>query len=164
MSLLIRKVARAKWETVPHLSVDAIAAYAVTSDLRTTGNTLSFWEVSGLETLEEAIVAIASAYQRIEKLDVIWLEKSAVAAQELRLSKSPGRTAATHMMQAHADLIDLDLDALGAVARLVSVACRNGRSKRYSKKAIADLLVAASRAGTLNQAEMHPELLRELSL
>jgi hypothetical protein len=41
--VLARKVARAKWEPRSDLGDGTIAADAVTADLRTTENTLSFW-------------------------------------------------------------------------------------------------------------------------
>ena len=43
---LIRKIARAKWESKDDLSKEEIPADAVTVDLRTSDNVLSFWNAN----------------------------------------------------------------------------------------------------------------------
>ena len=43
MSVLARKISRAKWEATKDLGDGEIQADAVSADLRTMGNTLSFW-------------------------------------------------------------------------------------------------------------------------
>lgn len=72
---LARKITRAKWDTGQGLSAGEISADAVTSDLRTKENTLSFWncrtETNG--DVEDAVLAIAAAGDRLDRLDVVWL-------------------------------------------------------------------------------------------
>ena len=58
-----------------------IPADAVTADLRTNGNSLSFWECGDGKKpdVEGAVLALASAQDRLEKVEMVW-----VAVEELR--------------------------------------------------------------------------------
>ena len=69
MPVLARKIARAKWEPKPELGNDEIAADAVTADLKTTGNTLSFWrcESSSAADLQREIVKSCTILLRVNR-------------------------------------------------------------------------------------------------
>lgn len=71
---LARKITRAKWVDA-HLNSGEIPADAVTVDLRTRNNTLSFWQCGDAteEELDEAVLALAAAAQRVESIDIVWL-------------------------------------------------------------------------------------------
>ncbi len=73
---LARKITRAKWKTREELSAGEISADAVTADLKTQGNALSFWQchTATNSDVEEAALAIAAARDRVARLDVVWLE------------------------------------------------------------------------------------------
>lgn len=64
---LARKITLSKWEARHGLSEEEIAADAVTADLRTQKNSLSFWrcrtETDG--DVEKAVLAIAAAGRRV---------------------------------------------------------------------------------------------------
>lgn len=77
---LARKISLAKWSKKSELEVGEIPADAVTADLRTQDNAL-FWRCGDGERveIEEAALAIAAAWERVDKIDVVWL-----AADELR--------------------------------------------------------------------------------
>ena len=65
MAVLARKISRAKWEASDDLGEGEIQADAVSADLRTTGNTLSFWRcTSASETdLQRVILALTAAHR-----------------------------------------------------------------------------------------------------
>ena len=83
---LARKVSLAKWSKKDELAEGEIPADAVTADLRTQDNKLSFWRCGNGEGIEvnEAVLALAAAGTRVDKIDVVWL-----AVDELR---SDGQT------------------------------------------------------------------------
>ena len=91
---LARKIAWGKWEPKPDLSNEEIPADAVTGDLRTHENSLSFWRCH-TETnsdVEEAALAIAAAGNRIDKIDIVWLVDDELRADGQTLRNSDGRT------------------------------------------------------------------------
>lgn len=66
----------AKWCSRNGLESDEISADAVTADLRTRDNTLSFWQCDGTDhEVEEAALAIAAAGNRVDRLDIVWISK-----------------------------------------------------------------------------------------
>ena len=70
-----RKITRAKWMRHPELSAGEIAADAVTADLRTSGNALSFWRCGSAAEVEveRVALAMAAAGDRIDRLDLVWI-------------------------------------------------------------------------------------------
>ena len=70
---LIRKITRAKWGLKQGLSSEEIPADAVTVDLRTKENSLSFWKCKSdsRENIKEVALAIVAAGNSVERLDLI---------------------------------------------------------------------------------------------
>ena len=56
----------------PELSVREIAADAVTADLRTSGNALSFWRCGSAAATEVERVALATAPPETASTDLTW--------------------------------------------------------------------------------------------
>ena len=71
MSLLVRKINRAKWLQTDIAHGDDISADAITNCMKTTSNRLSVWEVESEARIEEAALAIAS-YNGIVNPNVIY--------------------------------------------------------------------------------------------
>ena len=128
MTVLTRKITRAKWEASEALGKGEIPADAMSADLRTTGNTLSFWNCATGEDHEirKAVLALASVAERADRMDVAWIEKAAVDEHGIATMRTPGRTPVDCLQETHVDLIRLDVRRLGRVAELVSEAIDNG--------------------------------------
>ena len=89
---LARKITRAKWVDA-HLDSGEIPADAVTADLRTRNNALSFWQCGDAteEELDEAVLALAAAAQRVESIDIVWLSYDELRTDGQRLDVTAGR-------------------------------------------------------------------------
>ena len=152
MSFVARMINRAKWQPSPDLGEDAIAADAVTGDLRTTANTLSFWDADdGTEPpIQEAALALAAGRDRLDKLDIAWLEVASLEGAGLTFEKTAGDTPVVDLRERHRDLVRLDLVRLGAVGQIVARAVRaENRFRRLTRAQVLALLVKAVRAGRL---------------
>ena len=129
---LARKITRAKWDTGQELSAGEISADAVTSDLRTKENTLSFWncrtETNG--DVEDAVLAIAAAGDRLDRLDVVWLAYDELQADGQTFRNTGGRTPVRELADRHVDVCKLDYTRLGKVARRVVAAIEDKRYRR----------------------------------
>ncbi|MDE0554264.1 MAG: hypothetical protein OXI24_08630, partial [Candidatus Poribacteria bacterium] len=121
---LARKISRAKWETKEELSEGEISADAVTADLRTNDNMLSFWRCgSGMKAqVEDAALAIAAASDRVDKLDIVWVDEDELKTDGQTLEDTPGRTHVTELIDRHVDVCQLDYVRLGNVAHHVLTA------------------------------------------
>lgn len=160
MSVLARKIARAKWEQKPELSAREIAADAVTADLRTTDNTLSFWRcpTAAPDDLKRAVLALAAEADRLDRLDVVYLEEKAVNDAGLTTSDTLGKTPVVSLRELHVDVVRLDLVRLGAVARMVADAHRTNATLSMTKKDVLDLVVSAVRGKLVGIEDLKGEM------
>ena len=150
---LVRKIARAKWDKTRNasrgLADEEISADAVTGDLRTREDTLSFWrcrtEAEGdvEDAVEDAALAIAAAGERLDKLDLVWMADNELQADGHTLKDTEGRTPVAELAKHHVDICQLDYFRLGKVAMRVVAAIEDERCRRLSKAHVKGLLVKA---------------------
>lgn len=131
MSLLVRKISRAKWPTdfensnLHNLRADALA------DLKTTNDGLSFWEIDSVSDVEKAILALAtgSRVDDIVTVNVVYFEFKDFTNKNLSVvnDEEGGDTAITSLKRKHHNLINLDFKSLSTVAEMVvdALKCEN---------------------------------------
>ena len=169
MGYIVRKISRAKWEPKEELGVDAIAADAVTADLRTTGNCLSFWECSdpnNREELKEIALALATPANResdrVDKIDLAWIERKAVEGKGITLERTQGDTRIPHLRLKHIDAIHLDLNKIGILAKLLAHSVRNDNQYfRFTQAKVRKILSEALENGHISLDDL-PERIRQL--
>ena len=147
MSVLARKISRAKWEAGEDLGEDEIPADAVSADLRTTGNTLSFWSCpsDGYGDLRKAVLALAAAAERVDRMDLAWVEEALVRKHEIITALTRGRTPVESLQEHHVDLVRLDVRRLGKVAELLADAIHHGNHCRMTRKQVLAIVAEAVR-------------------
>jgi hypothetical protein len=143
---LARSISTAKWKSQNNIAEDEIAADAVTYDMRTSDNTLSFWLFdSGREgSLEEVALALACARDNIQRLDLVWLVHKQVEEINLRINPTLGATPARHLQQFHRDVVGIDLVRLKTLADCIAKAVRDNQTKRFTEKQVHNLLFKAT--------------------
>ncbi len=161
---LVRKINPAKWEekrlVAQGLRPGAVSADAVTADLRTQGNTLSFWRVCSdrREDIEQAMLALACAYQRLDRLVVVWVDGEQLRCDGLEVEPSPGRTALREWKDRHVDVVKLDYEGLGAVARHIQRAMRGDRCLAWRKREVRKRLQEAVERGFIDTDALDDKL------
>lgn len=162
MTNLVRKISRAKWKN----AVDGgeIGADAITSCLRTSKNTLSTWRISEEKELPEAVLAIVSGLERIDTIDVVWLDRSSLEKYGLGCENTPesGITPIDELKDRHIDITNLTYNSLGIVANEVVCGIRDNRYKRVSAKDIKKMLKAAIDIGRLQEERLKDGVRKEL--
>lgn len=160
MTFLARKVARAKWEASGGIEPQEIPADAVTTDLRTTGNKLSFWKcgTAAEEELRRVVLALASAAERIDTVDIVWVAKAALEATGVALEVSDGRTPVADMVKNHMDVLRLDLVRLGKVAQQVANAVRQEQHLRLTRKEVVRILTDAVEAKVVGTSSLEDKV------
>lgn len=147
------------------MSAGEISADAVTSDLRTKENTLSFWrcrtETNG--DVEDAVLAIAAAGDRLDRLDVVWLSYDELQADGQTFRNTDGRTPVRELADRHVDVCKLDYTRLGKVARRVVAAIEDKRCRRFTKAGVKKLLSAAVGHGRINLDDLSNGLRAEMA-
>ena len=157
---LARKIARAKWAAKDGLSESEIPADAVTADLKTQQNSLSFWRCPSDEKhdIEEAVLAIAAAGDRVDRLDIVWIADEELQADGQSLKDTAGRTPVTDMVAMHVDVSRLDYVRLGNVARGVAAAIEANRWRRLTRRRVKALIEEAVEQGRVDSAALGEQL------
>jgi len=158
-----RKVShRAKWEEAEGLEAGEISSDAVTRDLPTLNNELSFWSCSSAEDseLHETVLAVAANGDRLDRMDVVWLERADVetAAVTVRPSPQHANTPVETIKNRHVDFARLDLVRLGKIATLMRDAVVGRGCKRFAKDEVLKVLVKAVRDGRLKLEQLKTDL------
>lgn len=162
---LARKVSRVKWEPKDGIGAREIPADAVTADLRTEDNTLSFWRCgeASKDTVERAALAIAAAAERIDRLDIVWVAEERLQNEDqLSLKQADGRTPVQGMVRNHIDVEWLDYARLGKIASRVAQALRDRQHRRLTKKGVREILVAAIRERALSLDDLDDKVRAEI--
>lgn len=162
---LARKISCAKWNSQATVEDGEIAADAVTVDLRTTGNTLSFWTCDDVNnaTLREVVLALAAGSERIDKFDIAWLPAQRAKEEGLKMISTDGNTPVMKLVKRHVDIERLDLVRLGRVAKLIQSTIADGNHGRFTKAEVQQVLVSAVEAGDLQVDAVSEKLRPELA-
>jgi hypothetical protein len=155
--LLVRKIDRAKWMQNDILGGETVSADAITNCMKTTGNTLSAWQIPGEAAVSDAVLAMASEFRHLDTIDVALLDQSSLHDAGLRVVESPGRTRVQRLVRTHRDIAYLDYDSLGTMARLI-VECRDHKIRRFTKGALKSLLKQAIEEGSVNAQDLEESL------
>lgn len=163
---LSRKISRAKWAVASELSEGEIPADAVTADLRTQQNSLSFWRCStdSDRDVEEAALAIASAGDRIDRLDIVWVDYEDLQSDNHAMADTEGRTPITDMVVKHVDVSRLDYVRLGMVARRVAGAIEASRCRRLTRRRVKALIEEAVLQGRVDPDALGEGIRAELAV
>lgn len=153
---LARKIARAKWDKKAGLGPDEIPADAITIDLRTRDNALSFYRCGSASPseVEEAALAIAAAGDHIETFDVAWISSDDLRARGHELKDIRGETPLVSMRERHVDVCRLDHRRLGEVAETLAAALCPATSKRFTKSSVETLLLDAVKQGRVEREQL----------
>ena len=165
VSMLARKISRSKWASKPYLKPDAIRADAVTNCLKTTDDRLSLWRCENdQQDVDQVFLALATG-SRISKIDtmhIVVLPEKELEEAGLTTENKGGDTAVQDLKSRHVDLVCLDLDKLGTLARMLASRIRNCQVVARTKKQIQTLVREAVSARRVQPDELSPELRNEL--
>lgn len=148
----------------PELSAGEIAADAVTADLRTSGNALSFWRCGSAAEVEveRVALAMAAAGDRIDRLDLVWIAGEHLAADGQAWEDTDRQTPRVASRSLHVDVLRLDYVRLGSVAQRVADAIVSERCVRFTRARVKKLLVAAVTRGDVAVADLADRIREEV--
>lgn len=161
---LARKITQAKWRPREGFAEGEIAADAVTVDLKTQDNSLSFWRcpTETTEDLEKAVLAIAATRNRVEKIEIVWLIDDDLQNDCQTLENTEGDTPVLELKELHVDVCRLDYVRLGKVAIRIATALENCRWRRITKGRVRELLVEAVKQKRVELADLQQSIQTEV--
>lgn len=148
MSYYVRRVKRTVWpEEVPDLQValnnfDNIIADPLTDCTRTSGGTLSLWEISTKDDVYKAVISLVTAPEQktISSMEIIFITPQNLSNHSLSLNKTDGRTTVTEFVSSHYDIVDINYKKLQDVGKLILSILISDGSKRIEKIDIINIL------------------------
>ena len=163
---LARMITRSKWEPKPGVKAGEISADAVTGDLRTHDNALSFWRCSSGEgaDFEDTVLAIATGRTDIAKVEIVWLDDEDLRADGQTLEDTEGRTPVEELAHLHVDLCRLDFGRLGKVARRVVSALNEKQYLCLTRASVKNLLEKAVNKGRVDPRDLQDKVRNEVQM
>lgn len=165
---LSRKINPAKWNRTEGLQPGETPADAVTNDLVTKSNTLSFWRCESASKDDESVKAVALALatgprvQRFELIRLAFIPVADLEADGQNLEEDPGETAAPTLVALHVNVARLDALRLARLANSVAAAVRNRTCCRFTKSDVRNLVIGAYQNNTLDMSQLDPRLVQEI--
>lgn len=155
-----RKIKRPKWDRLPFLQETQVAADALSADLRTQANRLSFWGATPDEQgFDESALAIAASRDHAEALDVVMVPVRVIEELEVRLQPSEGNTPVADLRARHADAVELAADDMCRLANALAPFVRDDATRRrYTRRQVLRMLRAAVEAERLDPEALAPGL------
>ncbi len=164
MSLFIRKITRSKWPREGKCQLENCPADAITSCLRTQGNTLSVWEVTSENDMDEAALAIVSVGDHLEAIDVIPMAPEYLKENGIDWEQSDGQTPVSGLRKNHRDLSNLTYQKIGIIACHVMDKIKAEKWKRYTKGDLTEILEKAINDGRLEVDKLSNSIRKKLNI
>ncbi len=157
MPCLVRKIAAPKWKPIDSCADDLIPADAI-SDLRTSGNALSFWHVDDTSesAINEAILAICAGLGTLETIDIAIIDQCSLPS--VSFEHTEGATAAIALRNAHRDAVNLTHVTLVDVAKAIATEIKADRDRRLTRKEVLDKLVAGAKNNKVDVSSLNDKV------
>lgn len=166
MKMLARKISRAKWEPIGYLAENEIRADAITLCLRTSGDALSWWHCEGEERdVAEVALALAtgSKITNFDKIDVVLLPEIDLLAAGLTTGPEAGDTPIEELKLRHVNVVNLDLERLGDIAKVLAPRIRKGDLVfPFTTARLKNLVRTAIQDGRLHPHDLNEKLQEKL--
>lgn len=162
MSFFVRKISIGKWRSDSDEPV--IKADALTSCLRTSGNTLSFWRIDDLAQIDEAKLAIAASNSNLDTFDIVVFSSEEMDAFGAPIKETKGDTACKDLADYHRDLAELNSDHLIRVSHAVLKKVQADSIERVTKPNLRTLMSAAAANDRLDLDRLSDSVKKQLGL
>jgi hypothetical protein len=162
MSILVRKIQRAKWGGDVPVESD-VPADAITICLKTTDNTLSIWEIDNENELDDAIVALATgrSLDSFSKIDYVLIDESILRDNGLSVVEYDGDTALEAFVKKHKNISDLTYRKLGIVRNIIVDCINNDKHAFKTRSQIKKIVKSAIETGKLQKDKLNPKLIEK---
>lgn len=162
MGYFVRKINKGKWTSDSDEML--IKADALTSCLRTSGNTLSFWRIDDLANLEDAKLAIAASNNNLDTFDIVIFTKDEIDSLGAPIRESAGKTACVDLVDSHRDLADLDSTHLIKLSHVVLQKVQSNAVERVTVAKLKSLMMSAVASDRLNISKLTDSVKSKIGL
>lgn len=162
MSVLMKKIERAKWLQKEILAGEPVSADAITINLRSKDNKISFWEMEKGEDIEDVLLAVITNCDRVTASDIVIIDKEVIRKEGLTIEYEEGITKVDDMKDKHRNVYDMDYNKLGILAKLIVEEFKKNEVKRYTRKQIIGIIKNALNMERINIADLKDSMASEV--
>ncbi|KAA6326225.1 hypothetical protein EZS27_024645 [termite gut metagenome] len=168
MSILVRRISRAKWDNAvkDDDGLFDVDADAITNCLKTTDNTLSVWEIDDESKLDEAILALTTGkkQEQFSKIDFVLIDENMLKDKGLLLVNSDGDTVINFLIKKHRNISSLSYKKLGIMKDIILYCINNEKHKFKTKREIIQIVKEAIDSGALQKSTLNEKLIENEKL
>lgn len=157
--LLARAVERPRWLRRTPAGATGPCADALTRDLQTKSDRLSWWVVD--DAKEEVAIAIASSRHHISNVDLAIVSSEEFDKLDISWDRSSGDTPYVAANERHCDLINLSATAIARLANHLH--SQREAIERVREGEVREMLIAAIGRGNINLERVRDSLLSSLA-
>ena len=161
MAFILRKLdRRAAFHPVDWIQQGDVSADAL-SNLRTTGNALSVWQIDENQTnLQRVVAALAAGRMKLDKIDYALIDRRSLDPLGVRLIKEAGGSCDRDANSLwHQDITELSGSKLLELAFTLQT---HAKFKRFHKKAVRNLIAASIEDGFIDSTQLEDKLRKDL--
>lgn len=149
MSLLVRKINKAKWYSESKKYQLPACADSITLCLKTSKNTLSFWRIDKEAEVEEAVLAIAASNHSLDAIDIVVIPTELLEQRGFKIQSTAGDTACKDLIDSHRDLAELTVKDLDALSEMIVSELNGNKVKRYTMLTLKNMIIKAVEDGRI---------------
>lgn len=163
MGFYIRKISPAKWpQKGKRVDVDCVRADAITSDIRTTEDTISVWKIDAIEDLNQAVLALASGGDKAVTYNVLSIPEESMQRYGFELKETDGNTPVEELKGTHRDVINVTYAGLGKFAQMIMDSVDAEQMHTITKKTVKRLIVDAYKDGKIDKDKLKDRMREEI--
>lgn len=123
---------------------------------------MSVFEIASEENIDEAFLAIASNFDRLDAFDVVTLEKHHITERGYDCVQSLGITPIESLQNTHWDITSLAYGNLGNIAEYIHNRTRDNKIQRRAKYELKCLIIDATESGRLELTALKKKVREEI--
>jgi len=162
--LFVRKINLAKWKQ-KLIDDNDHNSDPITIDLRTSGNTLSLWRIKeeSEEEIKEAVLALASNFERLGKMAVILINEEDLSKYSLDIKNNLGNGKYFSYNEEHFDIINITYNKLNPIGNIICEKVKADNFLPFSKADVKEIIQNGINTGKLEKEHLHEKLQSELN-
>lgn len=184
MSLLVRRIARAKWDSfdtkietkksLKSLLVKVgiikpfadVSADAITNCLKTNDNTLSVWEIEDETEINDAILALVTGkkQEKFSTIHYVIIDKNTLNNNGLTAVDFDGDTVVEDLVKKHKNISNLSYSSLGLMKNIILDCISSNKVNTITRAQQKELVVSAIENGRLMKDALNSNLVTKEKL
>lgn len=162
MPYFVRKIEYAKWRQRNILEGEPPSADAITNCMKTRQNTLSLWKIDNENQLEDAVLAIATAGDHIDALDLIYIDFNMIIDDLCLDDDNLGETPYEEFKDRHTDVTKLDYISLGILAESIIESLKKDQRKRFTASTLKKIIKEGIVDGKIDPERLKPNIQKKI--